>query len=99
MALVNDLPTEVYGFAIGNPQDPTRRGAHVAVEHPEAARICKRLKARGVIPDFRMPNVIRLAPVPLYNTYHEVWQTVQHLRAIVETREYEQASPGRDLIA
>jgi kynureninase len=99
MALVNDLGGPPYQYAIGNPAEPHRRGGHVAVEHAEAARICKALKARGVTPDFRMPNVIRLAPVPLYNTFHEVWQTAQHLREIIDKREYEQFQPGRDLIA
>jgi len=88
-----------YGFTIGNPREPERRGGHVAIEHAEAARICKALKARGVTPDFRMPNVIRLAPVPLYNTFHELWHCVEHLRAIIDRREYEHFPPGRDLIA
>ena len=41
--------------------------------------------ARGVVPDFRPPNVIRICPSPLYGTYLEVWQTVQHLKGIVDT--------------
>ena len=73
MSLIDDLGIS-YGFTIGNPREAERRGGHVAVEHVEAARICKALKARGVTPDFRMPSVIRLAPVPLYNTFHEVWR-------------------------
>ncbi|ANB60552.1 kynureninase [Anoxybacteroides amylolyticum] len=68
-----------YGFTIGNPTDDAQRGGHVYLEHPEAARICKALKAEGVIPDFRTPNGIRLAPVALYNTFEDVWQTVQIL--------------------
>ena len=54
-----------YGFTIGNPREDAVRGGHVALEHPEAARINEALKAAGVVPDFRYPNVIRLAPVPL----------------------------------
>jgi kynureninase len=71
----------------------------VALEHPDAVRICKALKARGVVPDFRAPNVIRLAPVPLYNSFSEVWQTVQMLKEIVEKGEHEQFSGQRGTVA
>jgi kynureninase len=37
------------------------------------------LAAEGVVGDFRPPNVIRVAPVPWYNTFHEVWRFVQIL--------------------
>ena len=84
------LAGEPYRFRVGTPREAGRRGGHVAVEHPdEAWRICEALKRRGVIPDFRTPNVIRLAPVALYSTYHEIWTVVRHLREIVEGREYE----------
>ena len=33
-----------------------------------------RIQAAGVLCDYRNPDVIRVAPVPLYNTYHEVWR-------------------------
>lgn len=98
MAMINDLD-ESLGYRIGNPAEAARRGGHVAVEHIEAARICKCLKKRGVIPDFRMPNVVRLAPIPLYNSFRDVWQTVRHLREIAQSKEYDQESSGRDLIA
>jgi len=87
------------GFGVGNPRENTRRGGHVALEHADAVRICKALKARGVVPDFRPPNVIRLAPIPLYTTYTELWQTVQILRRIVEGKEYEQFSGERGTVA
>ncbi|MFL5342922.1 MAG: kynureninase, partial [Gemmataceae bacterium] len=99
MELVDQISGPPYRYSVGNPRESGRRGGHVAVEHDEAARICKALKARGVVPDFRMPEVIRLAPVALYNTFHEVWRTVQHLKAIIDRREYEQFPQGRDLIA
>ena len=99
MDLVDEMAGPPFHYSIGNPREDTRRGGHVAVEHTEAARICKALKARGVIPDFRMPNVIRLAPIALYNSFHEVWQVARHLREIVVAREYERFPEGRELIA
>jgi kynureninase len=46
------------------------------------------LKERGVITDFRPPNVIRIAPIPLYNTFLEVWNVAQHLKEIIDGKEY-----------
>jgi kynureninase len=88
-----------YGFAIGTPREPERRGGHVAVEHAEGARIARALKGRGIVPDYRPPNVIRLAPVPMYNTFHEVWRTVGALREIVEEGEHLRGEGGRELVA
>jgi len=93
------LSAAPYHYAVGTPRRPERRGGHVAVHHPEAARICKALKARGVVPDFRPPDVIRLAPVALYNTFEDCWHAVRHLQAIVERREHELHPPGRGLVA
>jgi kynureninase len=88
-----------YGFAIGTPQQPARRGGHLAVEHEEAPRIARALKARGIVPDFRAPNIIRLAPAPLYTSYHELWQTARALREIVDRGEHLTMAAGRDLVA
>lgn len=74
---------------VGSPRESTRRGGHVAVEHPEARRVCAALRARGVVPDFRPPHIIRLAPVALYNTFTEVHSVVGQMKEILETREYE----------
>jgi kynureninase len=90
---------EEYGFSIGNPREDHRRGGHVALEHPEAARICKALKADGVIPDFRAPNVIRLAPVALYTSYENVWEAVRRLKEIMERKKYEQYENVRGVVA
>lgn len=87
------------GFIIGNPRDDIRRGGHVSLEHKEAARICKSLKENGIIPDFRAPNIIRLAPVALYNTYEEVWQVVQTLKAIMTEKQYEKFANEREVVA
>jgi kynureninase len=100
MFLIDALLTEPpYGFAVGNPREEARRGGHVALEHPDAIRIAKALKARGVIPDFRFPNVIRLAPIPLYTTYAELWRTVEILRQIVDAGEHRHFSGERGAVA
>jgi len=88
-----------HGFVIGNPREDARRGGHVSLEHPEAARICKALKDSGVIPDFRAPNVIRLAPVALYTSYHDVWRAVQILKRIMEEQTYERYENKRGVVA
>ncbi len=86
-------------FAIRTPINSEARGAHLYLEHPEAARICKALKAEGIIPDFRAPNGIRLAPVALYNSFEDVWQTVQTMKKIMADGLYKNYENKRGVIA
>jgi len=93
------LPADKYGLIIGTPREPERRGGHVALEGDENIwRIHQALKAKGVVPDFRPPNTIRIAPIALYNTYHDVWQTVLRLKDIIDNKEYEKFSEDRAAI-
>ncbi|WP_153731114.1 kynureninase [Sporosarcina obsidiansis] len=89
---------EEYSFDIGNPTDSTR-GGHILLLHKEAARICQALKAEGVIPDFRAPDGIRLAPVALYNSFEDVWQTVKILKKIIKEETYKQFPNERGVVA
>lgn len=88
-----------YSYAIGTPAEHARRGGHVAVEHEHGPQIARALKQRGVIPDFRPPNVVRLAPIPFYVSYADCWETVQQLRAIIDSGEYLQQPAERDVVA
>jgi kynureninase len=88
-----------YGFSVGNPREDSRRGGHVALEHADAVRINAAMKDAGVIPDFRRPNVIRLAPVPLYVSYHDVWEMVERIKEIMRDKKYEKYENKRGLIA
>src|SRR5207249_6313138 len=57
------------------PREPNERGCQLSIlvhEHPK--ELFAKLEAAGVKCDFREPNVIRAAPTPLYNTFHEVWR-------------------------
>lgn len=88
-----------FGFEIASPMEHLTRGGHVYVTHPDAASICKALKDAGIIPDFRNPNGIRLAPAALYNTFEEVWQTIQVLKQIMRDQEYKKYENTRGVIA
>ena len=87
------------GFSVGTPRESERRGGHVAVEHAEAVRIVAALKARRIVPDFRPPNVIRLAPVPLYTRYRDIGELVMALREIVERGEHLRFDAERAVVA
>ncbi|MEF8812106.1 MAG: hypothetical protein V5A47_14355, partial [Bacteroidales bacterium] len=89
-----------YNFKIATPFSEEKRGGHISITRPEEAfRINEALKSKGVVPDFRPPGLIRIAPSPLYNTYLEIWQVVQYLKEIVDNREYEPFSDDRDAIS
>ena len=76
--LLHRAPTQL--FTIITPDQPNERGAQLSIlvhEHPK--ELFKKLETAGVKTDFREPNVIRVAPAPLYNTFHEVWRFAQIL--------------------
>lgn len=89
---------EEQGYHIGNPRENHRRGGHVSLEHQEAYRISLALRDHGVVPDYREPNVIRLAPTALYNTYQEVYRLVEILEKIVKEKIFEGYSKERKTV-
>jgi kynureninase len=98
MSLI-DEKLSIYGFTVGNPREAHRRGGHVALEHAEAIRINQALKDHGVLPDFRAPNVIRLAPIALYTSFTEVYRVVETIERIMSEKIYEQYSNQRGTVA
>lgn len=72
------------GLDVLTPGDPRARGCQLSIVVPGASRQVQRtLLERGVVCDFREPNVIRAAPVPLYNTFHDVWRFVRTLGEVL----------------
>jgi kynureninase len=62
-------------FMVITPRETNARGCQLSIlahEHPK--ELFKKLEAAGVKCDFREPNIIRAAPAPLYNTFHDVWR-------------------------
>ncbi|MBA2436422.1 MAG: kynureninase [Chthoniobacterales bacterium] len=86
------------GFRIGTPREAARRGGHVSLRHPEAQSISMALRTRGVVPDFRKPDVIRFAPSPLYNTFSELWEAIQILKEITATRAQDEFAATRSVV-
>ncbi len=70
------------------PREPERRGGQVALRHRDAYAIVQALIARGVIGDFREPDVIRLGFAPLYLSHADVWDGCEILREVIETGAY-----------
>jgi kynureninase len=78
------------GFALLTPREAARRGAHVALGHPESWPIAQALRAEmNVLLDFRQPDTLRLAAAPLYTCYGELYEAVSRLRQVVVERRYE----------
>lgn len=97
MYLIDTTLTQ-YGYSYNNPTDDTKRGGHVSLVHKEAYRICLALKDHDVVPDYREPNVIRLAPIALYNSYEDAFKLVEALRIIGENKEWEKYSAERAMV-
>jgi kynureninase len=74
------------GFSVASPRDASRRGSHVSVAHPAAKDFVRRLiKEVGVITDFRPPDRIRIAPVPLTTRFTDVWDGMDRLRQLARS--------------
>ena len=74
------------GASLASPRKPERRGAHLAVSHPDAWPWCQALIDRGlVIPDFRPPDIIRLGPAPLYTRFVDVFDAVARMREVLDS--------------
>jgi kynureninase len=80
------------GLALASPAEAERRGSQVSYRHPEAYAIVQALGARGVIGDFREPDILRFGFAPAYVRFVDVWAAVAALRAVMEGREWDR--PG-----
>ena len=79
------------GMDLCTPRDCRQRGGHISLKHPDAAQICTALRQiSNVIPDYRTPNIIRLAISPLPTSFVEVWDGFDRMRTLVATGEYRQ---------
>ena len=76
------------GFELASPRQAQARGSQVCLRHAQAWPICRALGARGVVGDFRDPDILRFGFTPLYTSYCEVWDTVEQLRQVMASGQW-----------
>jgi len=76
---------DALGLDCVSPRDPARRGSHISFRHPQAYALTQALIARGVIGDFRDPDILRLGLTPLYLSHEDVWRAGDILRETLES--------------
>src|SRR5262249_27444660 len=79
---LSDAGLAPLGFSIASPRDSARRGSHVCLHHPEAARLGDALIEVGGIGDYRTPDRLRLGPAPITSRFTDVWDAVDTIRRI-----------------
>jgi kynureninase len=88
-----DLVEERCGeLTLASPRGAAERGSQVSFAHPtHGYEIMQALIARGVIGDFRAPDILRFGFTPLYTRFTDVWDAVDRLRAVLESGEWRDA--------
>ncbi len=76
------------GVPTVTPRDPARRGSQVALQLPFAYEVTQALIARGVVGDFRAPDLLRLGLAPLYLTHVAAWDAMDALRSVLESQQW-----------
>jgi kynureninase len=75
---------------LASPRDARARGSHVVFAHPQGYAVMQALIARGVIGDFRAPDLMRFGFAPLYNRFAEIVRAAEILAEILSTAEWDQ---------
>jgi kynureninase len=88
IALVDER-CAAHGFSVVTPRDPALRGSQVSIAHPgDGYAIMQALIARGVIGDFRAPDILRFGFTPLYTRFVDAWDAVDRLEQVMTSGEW-----------
>ena len=86
-------------FDIITPDEPEHRGGQITLRHSEARRISTLLRRKHrVIADFRAPDLLRFAPVALYNSPEEIDHAIAALREVIDRRQYLEIPEAKELV-
>lgn len=82
-----------HGLALNciSPADSSARGSHLSFRHPSAYAVCQALIARGVIGDFRDPDILRLGFAPAYLSFADIAAATRHLGEVLASGEWQRA--------
>lgn len=97
IALADEWPASS-GVRLASPRDPERRGSHVTLAHPQAWQLTQALIDRGVVPDYRTPDRVRLGPAPLYTRFVDVWDAMARFRDVLAEGAHERYPAERSRV-
>ena len=81
--LLNEIRAQ--NFSVVTPPEKESRGAQLSIRIPQNGRaLCDRLTHQGIVGDWREPDTFRVAPVPLYNSYHDVFRFVRSFNIAIQ---------------
>lgn len=86
---VTEVMAQTPGVVLATPTDPARRGTQVSFRFPEAYAVMQAMISRGVIGDFREPDIMRFGLTPLYLRYADVWRAASVLSQVMRRREWD----------
>jgi kynureninase len=89
--LFMELMSQDSEFQLLTPREPSARGSQVAYAHPHGFAIMRALIERGLIGDFRAPDVLRFGLAPLYVRFVDVWDAVATLHEVMRTAAWRDA--------
>jgi kynureninase len=79
------------GYQLITPREATRRGGHISLYHPAAEKIARGLREEmNLVPDYRVPNCLRVAISPLHNSYTEIFQGFERIRDYTQSEKWKQ---------
>ena len=81
-----------HGLTLVTPRDPSQRGSQVSFAHADAGYpVMQALIDRGVVGDFRAPDILRFGFTPLYTRFVDVWDAVEHLQQVLHSGAWREA--------
>lgn len=83
------------GLELVTPRAPARRGSQVALRHPQAYAVMQALIEKGVVGDFRAPDILRFGFAAPYNSHLEVWDAVDRLQSLLRSEDWRAARYAR----
>jgi len=87
---VSEVERHCPELKLASPRDPSRRGSQIGFTHPDGYPIMQALIARGIIGDFRAPDLLRFGFASLYNRFEDAWRAAEALGEIIATHEWDQ---------
>ena len=85
--LVDEAALE--GIEVASPREAARRGSQISLRHKQGYAVMRALIDRGVIGDFRVPDILRFGLTPLYTRYVDVYDAVAALRDVIDSRQWD----------